>query len=363
MFFRLSFNFLLLVAFTFYTCDNQTYHSSLKNKSLKTSIKYAKHFGIIHHNNKKTIWITENNKDTLFYEITRPYSKLVVLGTIPAFQLSLLNALSNIVAIDDVKYYNHSKIKALVANNKIFQVLPNLQWNYEMLLQVQPDIIITYSHLNENAQLQNILNKFRIQQVLYLDYLEQHPLGRAEWIKVLGCLIDNDSLAEKIFSDIEQQYLQLKQMTDTCQNRPSVFTEVMYGDAWYIAGNQSYIAQLIKDAGGHYVFDIHQYENSRPYSFEYVLKYAQNADFWLHTQHFRSLQQMKNNHPKYSLFKAFKNKNCFNNDKIRNEFGFNDYYESGICQPHLVLKDLIHIIHPEILPNHTLSYYYQLSEQ
>ncbi len=138
----------------------------------------------------------------MFYEITKPYSKLAVLGTIPVFQLSLLNAISNIVAIDDVKYYNHSKIKELVADKKIFQVFPNLQWNYEVILQVQPDIIITYSHLSENAQLQSILNKFRIQHLLYLDYLEQHPLGRAEWIKVLRCLIDKDSLAEKIFSEI-----------------------------------------------------------------------------------------------------------------------------------------------------------------
>jgi iron complex transport system substrate-binding protein len=95
-----------------------------------------------------------------------------------------------------------------------------------------------------------------------------------------------------------------------------------------------------------------------------VLKYAKDADYWIHLHHFQSLQQMKNNTPKYALFKSFQEKRCFNNDKRKNLYGYNDYYESGICQPNLLLKDLIQIFHPELFSNQNeLTYYYLLPEK
>jgi iron complex transport system substrate-binding protein len=363
MFFKLFFRSLIfLIILT--SCSYEQKNNDLFNeKNNEIKIKYAKHFGIIKNKTSTKIFVIQSNNDTLFYNIDKPFKRLAVLGTIPVYQLKLLNALNLIVSIDDSKYYFNSEIQNLVSQKKVFEVLPNLQWNYETLLLSKPEMIITYSPI-DNPKLSEILKSHQIQHILYLDYLEQHPLGRAEWIKLIGCLIQKDSLAEKIFTEIEKEYLELKAMTDTIKNRPSVLTEVMYNDVWYIAGNKSYISQLIKDAGGKYIFDFHQYENSQPYSFEYVLKYAKDADFWIHLHHFQTLQQMKNTTPKYALFKAFQEKRCFNNDKRKNSYSYNDYYESGICQPNLLLKDLIQIFHPELFSNQIeLSYYYLLSEK
>ncbi len=363
MFFRWYFNFFILLIV--YACNNSTtIHRSVYSQEKESiHIKYAKHFGILKQNHKKIIFITENYKDTVFFEVNHPYSRIAVLGTIPAFQLYLLSAVQNIVAIDDIKYYNCNEIKKLYNSQHIAGVLPNLQWNYELLITSRPELLITYSDLSDNSKLQSILKSNHIQHLLYLDYLEQEPLGRAEWIKVLGHLINKDSLAEKIFSEIEQQYLQLKKCTDTCIYRPKILTETMYGDVWYIAGNQSYIAQLIKDAGGKYAFDFHTYENSQPYSLEYVLKYAQDADIWIHLHQFKSLQEIKNTNTKLAMFKAFQNKQCYNNNKIRNGYAYNDYYESGICMPHRILQDLIDIFHPHYLEQKEMHYYYPLPEK
>lgn len=362
MYFRWYFN--LMVVFILFACHpNDDKMDKNLQGSFKYPVQYAQHFRIFKNGSAMVIGITENFKDTIYFEVKQSYNRLAVLGTIPVFQLSLLNATDKIVAIDDIKYYNLNSVIERKLSNKIAEVLPNLQWNYELLLSVNPDVIITYSNIDENMKLKELIHYHSVQHLLYLDYLEQHPLGRAEWIKVLGCLTGKDSLANQIFSDIEKKYWQLTKYTDTTKFRPKVLTEVMYGDVWYIAGGRSYIAQLIKDAGGQYVFDFHNYENSKPYSLEYVLKYAKEADFWIHTHQFESFESLKNANSKYVLFRAFQNKNCFNNNTIKNKFGFNDYYESGICMPYLILEDLINIFHPDYLSSKTVHYYYRLSEK
>lgn len=362
MYFRWCFNFLVL--FFLISCRNDNSHLLRKEaeREFHHRIKYAKHFGIFQRKQKTIIFITEKFKDTIFFEADKPFRRMAVMGTIPVFQLHLLNALNCLVAIDDVKYYNLRDVVQLHDSQKIFSVMPNLQWNYELLLLSKPDILISYSDVKDNLKLSSLLQNHHIKHLIYADYLEQHPLGRAEWIKVLGYLTGKDSLAEKIFSEIEKAYKNLSAATDTVVHRPKVFTEAMYGDVWYVAGSQSYIARLIKDAGGKYVFDFHEYENAKPYSLEYVLKYAQDADFWIHLHQHSTLKALKNSNPKYVLFKAFQTKHCYNNDRKHNSYGYNDYYESGICLPHLVLQDLINILHPGYLSEKELIYYYQLSE-
>jgi len=363
MYFRWYFSWLIIVVILL-SCQEKDKKQNLFKNHSAIKIKYAKHFGIGEKEGTKYLFVTENFEDTSWIKIERPYQKIAALGTIPVFQMYLLNALNNLVAIDDIRYYCLESIQKLYSAKKIIDIQPNLQWNYELLLFTDPDILITYSNLKENMQLQHIVSNHQIQHLVYLDYLEESPLARAEWIKAIGALLDKDSLANKIFNDIEKRYIELKQLTKSIESRPKVLTEVMYGDVWYIAGKNSYIAQLINDAGGNYCFDFHNYENTKPYSFEYVLKYAQDADVWLNLHQYRSLNEMQNAFTKYKLFKAFQKKQCFNNNKIQNQFGFNDYYESGICLPHQILEDMIKILHPELLPNkNEFYYYYQLSEK
>ncbi len=366
MFFRLYFRMVLIVLFLI-SCrhsEDIKLSENVIQKDIEIKVKYAKHFGFRKKDSKTFIFITENYQDTIYFEVKKTCYRMAILGTIPVFQLYLLNAWEYLVAIDDIKYYHNQKIKELYNAEKIVEILPNLQWNYEKLLLSKPNVLISYSRLTENVKLQELLEQNDIQHLLYLDYLEQEPLARAEWIKVLGCITHKETLADSIFNVIETKYNSLKKAIDTVPYFPKVITEVMYGDVWYIAGNKSYIAQLIRDAGGKYAFDFHDYENSKPYSLEYVIKYASDADVWVHLHSFRTLNEMKNANEKYTLLKAFQNKRCYNNNKITNEYGYNDYYESGICLPHLVLSDLIKIFHAnKPIIKDSLNYYYCLSEK
>ncbi len=369
MFFRLFFKCIVFsgLSLVFVFCQRKYRDADKPTEGLNVAslnfVKYAQYFGVFKKGSCKMVFIRDNNGDTVFYDICKPFSRLAVMGTIPSYQMDMLNALDKIIAIDDVKYYCNSKITERVKKREIAELMPNLQWNYELLVALQPEVLITYSNLNENLNISQLVKQHNVVHVLYLDYLEQHPLARAEWIKLLGVLLGKDTLAYHIFDTIEKNYLQLKKQVENVQHKPKVLTEVMYGDVWYIAGNSSYIAQLIKDAGGKYAFDFHEYNDSKPYALEYVLKYAQDADYWLHLHQFKTLEQMKNANSKYILFKPYQNRRCFNNNKRQNDYGYSDYYESGICRPDILLSDLIRVLHPECALSDELIYYYPLKEK
>ncbi len=343
---------LLVLLFTFCT-EEKTERAQVLHD--KMSIKYAKHFGFIEKNNESLIFVSQNFKDTLFYHLSKPYTRIITLGTIPAYQLTRLYESDKIVGIDDIKYYNNNEIIKQFNTGKLLEICPNMQWNYERIIACKPNIIIAYDQTNDNAKLQQVLSRNNIEFILYYDYLENHPLARAEWIKFLGVLQHKDSLATAIFDSIETQYITLKNKVKTSK-KPTVYSEYLYGDVWYVAGKGSYISQLIKDAGGKYIFDFLDYESSQPQSLEFVLKYAQTADYWINLGVFNSLQQIENQNSKYALFKAFQNKKVYNNNKQLNRYQYNDYYESGICNPNLLLLDMIKILHPDII-NDTLQYY------
>ena len=58
------------------------------------------------------------------------------------------------------------------------------------------------------------------------------------------------------------------------------------------------------------------------------------------------------------LYLALTKKNeLYNNNKNQNIKGYSDYWETGITNPDEVLADIIYILYPHLLSNHTLKYY------
>ena len=124
----------------------------------------------------------------------------------------------------------------------------------------------------------------------------------------------------------------------------------------------SYVAKYLNDAGANYLWSDDNTSGSLPLSFEVVLERAANADYWLNfSQSWQSLQDLLNEDQRYTAFQAVKTGNLYNNDAQLNEYQGNDYWESGISNPDIVLSDLIKIFHPQILPKHQLVYYRKLT--
>jgi iron complex transport system substrate-binding protein len=95
-------------------------------------------------------------------------------------------------------------------------------------------------------------------------------------------------------------------------------------------------------------------------SFETVLEKAQNADFWIGPGQFSSFEELEKANPNYSYFKAVQAKKVYSFSSKKGKTGGVIYYELASSRPDLVLKDLIKILHPELLPEYDLYFFEQL---
>jgi iron complex transport system substrate-binding protein len=192
--------------------------------------------------------------------------------------------------------------------------------------------------------------------------MEESPLGRTEWIKFEAAFLGKDSIANVIFSKIESNYNSLCIKVQKTTQRPTVFCEKKTGDSWYIAGGKSYMGNFLKDAGAKYLWADLKNSGSVPLSFEKVFAKAIHADFWLfkynNIANNTTITSLANEYELYKNFDALKNNKVFAVNSAKSPF-----YEQGPMEPDIVLADLVHIFHPELLPDYKPRYYFQLKSK
>ena len=165
---------------------------------------------------------------------------------------------------------------------------------------------------------------------------------------------------EKAFAAIPVRYNTLKKkVADSILGTPSVMLNVPYGDSWFMPSTQSYVARLIADAGGRYIYQKNTGNASIPIDLEEAYLLASDADMWLNVGMANSLDELKASCPKFTDTRCFKNGEVYNNNARINTAGGNDYYESAVVNPDIVLRDLVKIFHPELAQEECV-YYKQL---
>ena len=195
---------------------------------------------------------------------------------------------------------------------------------------------------------------------LYMgEYLEESPLGKAEWMIVLSELTDKREKGIEIFREIPQRYYALKALTDSVSQRPTVMFNTPWNDSWVMPSTQSYMARLIADAGAEYIYKENSSNSSTPIGLETAYGLIQKADYWINVGSATTLEELKAVNPKFADAKAVNEKTVYNNNLRLTPTGGNDYWESAVVRPDVVLRDLIHIFHPELVSD-SLYYYRRL---
>lgn len=352
-----------------------------KNKELKkntSTLSYAKRFTITKEENATVLELLGNKGDSAVtatfvlysktkptnhqdaYFIKTPVNKVACMSSIYTTMLAKLSEEKSIVAIDNVDYYNNEFIQQAVAVNKITELSKGPKMNIEQTMALNPDLILTYGMGNPSLDVDKKLLHANIPITISLDHLEETPLARAEWIKFFACFFNKEQLADSLFTITEKKYLGLKKLTEHQTIRPTVLTEIKYGDTWYVPAGNSYVANLLVDAGAAYFWSNEKQTGSIPLPFETVYAKAKECDLWINLYQVNTKKELLSYDERYSLFNAFKKNKLYNNNKIQNSMGYSNYWESGIINPDEVLADLISIITPTLLPNHTLIYYKQI---
>lgn len=296
--------------------------------------------------------------DALVIEV--PVKSVVAMSTTQLPHLSELGLLDKLVGVDSFLYINNPDVRKKIDAGELVEIGGGGQVNVEQALDLQPDLIMTYGVGNPEFDAHPKLLEAGLKVVLNSEYMETSPLGRAEWIKFTAAFFNREAKATEVYDTIARRYKEMAAKARNVPNKPTVFTGTPFRGTWFMPGGRSYVAQLLADAGATYLWADDTSTGSQPLSFEQVFERARDAEFWLNPGTWKSLADGKAEDERFTQFAAFQKGNVFNNNKRLNENGGNDYWESGVTNPHLVLADLIRIFHPDLLPDHELYFYQKL---
>lgn len=338
--------------------------------SKRFTIKTSTDFSILElHGNKNdsdvtaTFILYKNQKPKLSkdaYYIKTPVARVASMSSIYTTMIAKLKCEDKIVAIDNVDYYNNLFIQQQVKKGIVIELSKGPKIDIEKTIALNPDLYFSFGMGSPKDDVDKKLIQSTIPIAVSIDHLEETPLARAEWIKFFAYFFNKENLADSLFKITEKKYNDLKLIAKSTIKKPSVLTEIKYGDTWYIPAGKSFMAHLIKDAGGDYFWKKDTKTGSSAQSFETVYTQAKDCDIWINLYNLNSKKELLSYDERYALFKACKNNQLYNNNKTQNALGYSNYWETGITNPDEVLADLIAIFYPSRMPNHIYNYYKKL---
>mgnify|MGYP001108466287 CR=1 FL=1 len=342
-------------------------------------IKYAQSFSIDYYGNQKVISLAVAD-DTLRYllvsanesvppdlksevdQIIRtPVQRIITQSTTHLAFLKMVGSAEVVVGIDNAAYAYDSLFANKVASGHIQEVGSGNTLSTEQVIALEPDLI-TVSHMpGSNLSTYQKFIDLNIPALPIAEWTESTPLGKAEWVKLFGALLNLEEVAKTKFNRTEEAYTALTQLTQSVADKPSVIVGTPYQGTWYVPGAESYRNALLQDAGADWAFSQDSTAVSFPVDFERMYDLGLQADIWLDPGQSLNKQEMLGIDSRFADFLSFQSGKVYNSNRRLNDLGGgNDYYESGVVYPQRILADLIKVLHPELLPHHQFYYYQQL---
>ena len=273
--------------------------------------------------------------------------RIVAMSSTHIAMLDAIGEVDRVVGVSGIDYISNPDIQA--RRDRIGDVGYEGNINYELLLSLDPDLVLLYG-VNGASGMEPKLRELGIPFLYVGDYLEESPLGKAEWLVVLSEVVGKRAEGEKVFAEIPVRYNALKQwVAENTLDAPSVMLNMPYGDSWFMPSTESYAVRLIKDAGGDYIYKKNMGNASTPIDMEEAYLLASAADMWLNVGMANTLGEVKAACPKFVDTRCFLNGDVYNNNACTNAAGGNDYFESAVVHPDLLLRDLVKIFHPELV--------------
>lgn len=370
--------FFFLIIFAFACSNSKPDRQMFLNAEPDSAlyVEYAKGFAVNYYGKHKLITVSNPwqgarkveyqyvlSPDSANHEdkktIQYPVNSVICLSTTHIAMIAAIDEHLSIEGVSGDEFIMNERIRKRIRAGFIKDVGHSQALNYETILNRDPDIMFAYEVKGETSYA-NKLDELGVQVVFNGDYLETSPLGKAEWIKFIAAFYNKEKLAQNYFKEVKSAYKRIRQLTDSVKKRPVVFTGLPFKGTWYVPGGNSYLAKLIRDAGGDYIWSNNNKRESLALSIESVFSKARKADVWINTGRKTTYRALKQTDKRFAQLSAFQNDRVFNNNARTNGKGGNDFWETGTIEPHILLKDMVKLFHPDLLPDHKLKYYHKL---
>jgi iron complex transport system substrate-binding protein len=375
-----------LLGYAFACSNNSDQKNSETNSSKqanfgKSSINHAVGFDVVNYDEFKIIQLFSHyndSSDTLKYllkskeeevpaefqnytQITTPVKRIALLHSSYISYFNFCEAIENLSSISEVKYVFDKDVFSAVDNGELPEVGYGESLDREKLLALETELVITVGFPNAPNKSEQVLKELGIPVLVFSDWQEATLMGRLEWVKVVAALTGKDEGTAIRFQEIEKQYSELVSISKKATSRPTILCNLPYKGSWFVPGGNSYVSNLILDAGGTYLWADDEGTGAIQLDFESVYAKGLNAEYLINPDFAFSSTDILDKDERLADFKSFKEQKIFNNNKLISRGIANDYFESGIINPHVILADMIKILHPQLLQDHQLHYYHQLN--
>ena len=283
--------------------------------------------------------------------------RVVVLSSSYIGMLDRLGLADRVVGVSGLSYVTNPYISDPAHGVRDIGTVPD----YELLLSLKPDVVLLYGLESANTVVTDKLDELGIPYIYFGEYLEEHPLGKCEWIVVVGELMDRRAAAVAYQEEVCRRYQAVKDLASRADHRPSVMLNLPYNDVWQLPPMASFQTTLLTDAGSSPFYGREERGVMLRIGMETALEYLQEADYWLHLGMVTRYEELPANLREHaSNIKSIREDHLYNNNRISNAAGGNAYFETGPVEPDVILSDLVSIFHPGLV-EHKPVYYRQIA--
>lgn len=326
---------------------------STRQGSVASASEYASYFEI-KDSIVKVISPYDSSIDTLC--VSEPLDRIICMSSSNVAALAAIGAVDAVSAVSGLRYITDKRLHDRCVPDIGFEN----SLDYETILSLNPDILVAYTVSGTEPQYLSKLRSLGVRVLVIHDHLEQHPLARAEYVRLFGALTGRLAAADSVFCAVRDRYESLAASV-VSEEPVKVLMNIPYGDAWYIPGADSYMARLIRDAGGEVLGAEPGTSRSRVITMEQAYALSLDADMWLNPGHCRSRAELVSSHHFFDRFgPVVKGLPVFNNTLRTTDGGGNDFWETGAVRPDLILADLLSIFSES--PTDSLNYFFRLDQ-
>ncbi|MEN8227212.1 MAG: ABC transporter substrate-binding protein [Bacteroidota bacterium] len=292
--------------------------------------------------------------------IKTPVQRVITLSTTHVAMINELGKAKTIKGASGSGFIYDPAIRQRIEAGEILEVGYDQGLNFETIVNLDPDVLFMYGVEGSVRAMKDKLTELGVPVVFCGDYLEPHPLGKAEWIRFFSLFYGVEEESSQMFDQVDSTYQALAALTARLDHKPVVLTGLPWKSTWYMAGGKSFAARLIEDAGGDYLWSDNQSTEAIPLDLESVYGRAVRADIWINPGAAGLLEELNRFDERFKELPVLQQGRVFNNNQRLTDAGGNDYWESGSVRPHLVLADLIKVFHPDLMTDHQFIYYRKL---
>ncbi|MDE5957821.1 MAG: ABC transporter substrate-binding protein [Muribaculaceae bacterium] len=293
--------------------------------------------------------------------ITGDAERIVCMSSTQIAMLQVVDASKNVVGVSGLDFITSQDIQSRRA--EIGDVGYEGNIDYELLVSLKPDLVLLYGVFGPDP-MEERLGQLGIPYMYVGEYVEESPLGKAEWMVAVAEALGKRQRAEEVFQPIPEMYENLKKtVAQSGRKAPKVMLNMPYRDSWFLPPSNSYLVTLVKDAGGEYIYKDNNTRSSKAIDMEEAYLLTSQADKWINLgSDMTTVADVKEALPKFANLPVVQQGELYNNTERTTAAGGNDFYESGVVNPDLVLRDMIKVLHPSLI-DAPYTYYRQLPQQ